>query len=157
VAKKRPQVIERLFTGGEASRIVDMHYMTLDYWARSKFLEPSARAANGRGRDRGYTFRDLVELRVAKRLRDAGISLQALREVRELLAKERNLEAPFAETYLVTNSKDVFELRRGRNEVWSLLAAPGQRVYPWIILDLTETVNDVAKAASVKGEREKAA
>lgn len=141
------------FTAGQASRLSGVRYRTLDYWATSHFLPPSAQMAEGTGTQRGYTFRDLVQLRVAKRLRDAGISLQGLRRVKQRLQEERQLEAPFAETYLVTNGRDVYEVKRGKDDVWSLLQQPGQRSFPWVILDLAQTVAEVREA--VETERRK--
>lgn len=148
------RITEGAFTSGQVCRLTGVPYRTLDYWASSGFLSPSAQAADGTGTWRFYTFLDLVQLRVAKRLRDAGISLQGLRIVQERLRQERNLDAPLAQTYLLTNSRDVFEVKRGRNEVWSMLRQPGQRSFPWIILDLTHTVAEVREA--VEAERRKA-
>jgi hypothetical protein len=59
-----------------------------------------------------------------------------------------------AETYLVTNGHDVFEVKRGRDDVWSLLQEPCQRGFPWIIFDLSQTVAEVRQA--VEAERQKA-
>jgi DNA-binding transcriptional MerR regulator len=136
---------KQVFSAGQASRLGEVRYRTLDYWARSKFLAPSAQDASGKGTDRKYTFLDIIQLRVARRMREAGISLQGLRRVQRLL-KERGSEAPFANVYLVTNGRDVFELKRGHQEVWSMLKDPGQGCYPWIILDLDQTVKEVTKA-----------
>jgi DNA-binding transcriptional MerR regulator len=141
------------FTAGQASRLSGVRYRTLDYWATSHFLPPSAQTAEGTGTQRGYTFLDLVQLRVAKRLRDAGISLQGLRKVQQRLKQEHSLEAPFAETYLVTNGRDVFEVKRGRDDVWSLLREPGQCGFPWIILDLSQTVAEVRQAVETERQQ----
>ena len=141
------------FTAGQASRLSGVRYRTLDYWATSHFLPPSAQAAEGTGTQRGYTFLDLIQLRVAKRLRDAGISLQGLRKVQQRLKQERDLAAPLAEVYLVCNGRDVFEVKHGRDDVWSLLQEPGQRGFPWIILDLSQTVAEVREA--VEADRRK--
>jgi DNA-binding transcriptional MerR regulator len=65
----------RTFTAGQASRISGVPYRTLDFWARSGFLAPSAQQANGRGSERRYTVSDLFRLMIAKRLRDGGLSL----------------------------------------------------------------------------------
>jgi hypothetical protein len=65
-----------------------------------------------------------------------------------------DLEAPFAETYLVTNGRDVYKVQHGKDDVWSLLQQPGQRSFPWIILDLAQTVTEVREA--VQTERRKA-
>jgi len=138
------------FTSGQACRLTGVPYRRLDYWASSGFLSPSAQAADGTGTWRGYTFVDLVQLRVAKRLRDAGISLQGLRTVQERLRQEHTLEAPLAQTYLLTNGRDVFEVKRGRDEVWSMLRQPGQRSFPWVILDLSQTVAEVREAVEAE-------
>ena len=150
----RERISEEAWTSGQACRVSGVAYRTLDYWASSGFLPPSAQDAEGKGTWRGYTFRDIVQLRVAKRLRDAGISLQGLRKVQQRLQQEHSLEAPFAATYLVTNGRDVFEVKRGKDDVWSLLQAPGQRGFPWVILDLSHTVAEVRQ--DVDAERRKA-
>jgi DNA-binding transcriptional MerR regulator len=143
-----------VWTAGQVARLSGVPYRTVDYWASTEFIPPSVQAAHGRGQWRGYSFRDIVQLRVAKRLRDAGISLQGLRKVQQRLQQERQLEAPFAATYLVTNGRDVFEVKHGKDDVWSLLQAPGQRSFPWVILDLSQTVAEVREA--VEAERQKA-
>ena len=147
------RISEGAFTSGQACRFTGVPYRRLDYWASSGFLSPSAQAAEGTGTWRGYTFRDLVQLRVAKRLRDAGISLQGLRKVQQRLQQERQLEAPLAATYLVTNGRDVFEVKHGKDAVWSLLQAPGQRGFPWVVLDLSHTVADVRQAVDAERRR----
>ena len=143
-----------VWTAGQVARLSGVPYRTVDYWAATGFIPPSVQAAHGKGQWRGYSFRDIVQLRVAKRLRDAGISLQGLRKVQQRLQQERQLEAPFAATYLVTNGRDVFEVKHGKDDVWSLLQAPGQRSFPWVILDLSHTVADVRQA--VEAERRQA-
>ena len=51
----------------------------LDYWARTSLVEPSVRAAHGSGSQRLYSFRDILVLKVVRRLLDTGISLQQIR------------------------------------------------------------------------------
>jgi DNA-binding transcriptional MerR regulator len=51
----------------------------LDYWARTGLVEPSVRAAHGSGSQRLYSFRDILVLKVVRRLLDTGISLQQIR------------------------------------------------------------------------------
>src|ERR1041384_2470738 len=116
-----------IWTAGQVARLSGVPYRTVDYWATTGFIPPSVQAAHGRGQWRGYAFRDLVQLRVAKRLRDAGISLQGLRKINACLQEESGLEAPLADMYLVTNGRDVYEVRCGKDAVWSLVQAPGQR------------------------------
>ena len=144
------KTVTKGFSAGLASRLSEVPYRTLDYWAISGFLPPSCQVARGKGSMRAYTFRDLVQLRVAKRMRDAGISLQGLRKVKKCLQRQFNFKAPFAEAYLVTNGQDVFEVKKDREEVWSLLSAPGQRTHPWILLNLAETASEVDRAAKAE-------
>ena len=48
----------------------------LQYWAQTDLIRPSDRTPGGHGR---YTFEDLVALKAAKRLIDAGVSVQGIR------------------------------------------------------------------------------
>ena len=144
-----------VWTAGQVARLSGVPYRTVDYWATTGFIPPSVQAAHGRGQWRGYSFRDIIQLRVAKRLRDAGISLQGLRTIKRRLQQERRLEAPFAEMYLVTNGRDVYEVKHGKDAVWSLLSEPEQRSFPWVILDLSQTVAEVRQA--LEAERRQSA
>ncbi len=126
------------FSTAQVERLTHIGAKTLHFWDRTGFLSPSVLGAHGTGSRRIYSFRDLVALRVAAQLRDAGISLQSLRKVVSALREMHGLEHPLAETYLVTNGHDVFE-RRG-DEVMSVLRAPGQVMFTFVI-DLTRTVD----------------
>jgi len=102
-----------VFTAGQASRLSGVSLHKLAYWAISDFVTPSAQEAHRTGTRRGYTFRDIVQLHVAKRLRDAGLSLQALRKVQTRLQQAQAPETPFGDTYLVTNGWYLFEVKQG--------------------------------------------
>jgi DNA-binding transcriptional MerR regulator len=64
----------------EVCKVVGISYRQLDYWARTGLVTPSVRDAGGSGTQRLYSFRDLVELRVIKKLLDTGVSLQNIRK-----------------------------------------------------------------------------
>jgi RNA polymerase sigma factor (sigma-70 family) len=64
----------------EVCRIIGISYRQLDYWARTELVRPSIQDAQGSGTQRLYSFQDLVELRVIKKLLDAGVSLQRVRK-----------------------------------------------------------------------------
>lgn len=130
------------FTPAEAARIARLPASTIDYWDRSGFLRPSAAAA--KEHERRYSFQDLVALRVARQLREAGISLQALRRVVELLRARRRLASPLAETYLVTDGVDVYE-KQGDDTFASVLQNPGQGCL-FVVLDLGRTAEEVERA-----------
>ena len=73
-------VPEQGFRGPTVCKLVGITYRQLDYWARTNLVTPSVRPADGSGSQRLYGFGDLVELRIIKRLLDAGVSLQRIRE-----------------------------------------------------------------------------
>jgi DNA-binding transcriptional MerR regulator len=67
------------FRGPIASQAAGITYRQLDYWARTGLVTPEIRRADGSGTQRLYSFRDILMLRVVKRLLDAGITLQQIR------------------------------------------------------------------------------
>jgi DNA-binding transcriptional MerR regulator len=131
------------FTAGQAAKVTGLKYATVDYWDRSGFLSPSVAVAQGKGSDRVYNFQDLIALRVARQLREAGISLQALRKIVGFLRKRKGLASPLAETYLVTDGRDVYE-KQG-DGVLSVLRQPGQGCF-FFVLDLSRTVAELREA-----------
>ena len=74
-----PMPIDLGFRGPVACTAADISYRQLDYWARTGLVVPEIRIAEGSGTQRLYSFRDLLLLKVIKRLIDAGISLQQIR------------------------------------------------------------------------------
>ncbi|MBM4289913.1 MAG: MerR family transcriptional regulator [Deltaproteobacteria bacterium] len=66
--------------------LVGISKMQLDHWDRAGIVRPT-KAAAGKGSRREYDFRDLVALKVAKRLRDEGVSLQKVRKALSYLRK----------------------------------------------------------------------
>jgi len=73
------------FSGKRAAEIVGITYRQLDYWARTDLIRPSLADATGSGTRRRYSYKDLLELKVIKRLLDAGIKLESIREAFEYL------------------------------------------------------------------------
>lgn len=69
------------FSGTQAAQIVGISYRQLDYWARTDLIRPSLCDAAGSGSRRAYSYRDLLELKVIKKLLDAGIKLESVRDV----------------------------------------------------------------------------
>ena len=64
------------YRGATACAAAGITYRQLDYWARTGLVEPSIRTATGSGSARLYGFRDILVLKIVKRLLDAGVSLQ---------------------------------------------------------------------------------
>ena len=74
-------VDEEGFSGTRTAQVVGISYRQLDYWARTNLIRPSLADATGSGSRRRYSYRDLLELKVVKKLIDAGIRLESVREV----------------------------------------------------------------------------
>ncbi|GGM07613.1 MULTISPECIES: MerR family transcriptional regulator [Micromonospora] len=113
------------YRGVTACHAVGISYRQLDYWARTALVVPSVRDASGSGTSRLYSFRDLVVLKVVKRLLDAGVSLQNIRKAIEAL-RSRGV-ADLAGITLISDGTTVYECR-STEEVVDLLQG-GQGVF----------------------------
>ncbi|MEU0932682.1 MULTISPECIES: MerR family transcriptional regulator [unclassified Embleya] len=67
------------YRGPTACAAAGITYRQLDYWARTGLVEPTVRPAHGSGTQRLYGFRDILVLKIVKRLLDTGVSLQNIR------------------------------------------------------------------------------
>ncbi len=67
------------YRGPIACAAAGITYRQLDYWARTSLVQPTIRAATGSGTQRLYSFRDILVLKIVKRLLDTGVSLQNIR------------------------------------------------------------------------------
>jgi DNA-binding transcriptional MerR regulator len=113
------------YRGVTACHAVGISYRQLDYWARTSLVVPSIRDASGSGTQRLYSFRDLVVLKVVKRLLDAGVSLQNIRRAIDTL---RSYGADdLAAITLISDGTTVYECR-SPEEVVDLLQG-GQGVF----------------------------
>jgi DNA-binding transcriptional MerR regulator len=92
---------EEGFRGPQVCKIVGITYRQLDYWARTDLIRPSIADARGSGTQRRYSYTDLVELKVIKKLLDGGVSLQLARKAIEYL--RGNLAGDISSTSLVLN------------------------------------------------------
>ncbi len=71
--------LEAGYRGPVACQAAGITYRQLDYWARTGLVEPSLKEAKGSGSQRLYSFKDILVLKVIKKLLDTGISLQQVR------------------------------------------------------------------------------
>lgn len=97
------------FSTKTVAAIVGVTARQLDYWADTDFIVPTVQIGAGRGKVRLYSFVDLVQVKVAKRLSDAGISLQKIRKaVATLRASVPEVENPLAQFEFISDGKDIF-------------------------------------------------
>jgi Uncharacterized conserved protein len=104
------------------SKIIKLSKRQLDYWDRSHFIKPSISEASGYGSVRLYSFIDLIQLRVAKVLKDAGVSIQKMRKSLNYLKRHRpEIEKPMAELQFLTDGESIFVLTADKNKVLDTL------------------------------------
>jgi len=113
------------YRGPTACSAAGITYRQLDYWARTGLVEPSVRPASGSGSQRLYGFKDILVLKVVKRLLDTGISLQQIRAAVTHL-RERG-SADLAQVTLMSDGVSVYECT-SPDEVVDLLQG-GQGVF----------------------------
>ena len=115
------------YRGPTACNAAGITYRQLDYWARTGLVEPTVRGATGSGTQRLYSFRDILMLKVIKRLLDAGISLQQIRTaVQHLRARGTDdltrvtLMSDGASVYECTSNDEVIDLLQGGQGVFGI-------------------------------------
>jgi len=113
------------YRGPTACAAAGITYRQLDYWARTGLVEPSVRAAHGSGSQRLYSFRDILVLKVVKRLLDTGISLQQIRAAVQHLRDHGSDD--LAQVTLMSDGVSVYECTSA-DEVVDLLQG-GQGVF----------------------------
>ena len=83
----------------------------LQYWAQTDLVAPSQQTPGGHAR---YSFEDLVALKTAKRLIDAGVSVQRIRKsIRALRRILPTVRRPLAELVLVATGDVVLAFQNG--------------------------------------------
>ena len=96
---------------GDVAKIIGISRRQLQYWDETDLVRPGARTPGGHAR---YAFEDLVALKAAKRLIDAGVSVQRIRKsiraLREILPA---VERPLAEVVLVATGDVVLAFKDG--------------------------------------------
>jgi DNA-binding transcriptional MerR regulator len=113
------------YRGPVAAGVVGITYRQLDYWARTSLVLPTVRPATGSGTSRLYGFRDILELKIVKRLLDTGVSLQQIRTAIEHLRARGTTD--LTQVTLMSDGVSVYECT-SPDEVIDLLAG-GQGVF----------------------------
>ncbi|OGR31213.1 MAG: hypothetical protein A2139_09560 [Desulfobacca sp. RBG_16_60_12] len=109
----------------------------VDYWATTGVVRPSVKSAAGKGSRREYSFQDLVALKMAKRLKDEGISLQKIRKALAFLRKHfPDLKQPLAELRFLTDGETVY-VGRDREKICDTLNQ-GQFVFSLALGEIIE-------------------
>ncbi len=119
--------LELGYRGASACAAAGISYRQLDYWARTGLVEPTVRGASGSGSARLYGFKDILVLKIVKRLLDTGVSLQNIRSAVAHL-RERGVDdlaritlmSDGASIYECTSSEEIFDLLQGGQGVFGI-------------------------------------
>lgn len=138
------------YRGPVACGAAGITYRQLDYWARTGLVEPSIRPAAGSGSQRLYSFRDVLVLKIVKRLLDTGVSLQQIRAAVTHL-RERGVEdlagitlmSDGASVYECTSPDEVVDLVQGGQGVFGIAVG---RVWREVEADLVSLPSEVTQA-----------
>ncbi len=122
------------YRGPTACSAAGISYRQLDYWARTDLVVPSIRSATGSGSQRLYSFKDILVLKVVKRLLDTGVSLNNIRVAVEALRARGvddlariTLLSDGTTVYECTSSEEVVDLLRGGQGVFGIAVSGALR------------------------------
>jgi DNA-binding transcriptional MerR regulator len=122
------------YRGPTACSAAGITYRQLDYWARTGLVAPTIRSASGSGSQRLYSFKDILVLKVVKRLLDTGVSLQNIRTAVDHL-RERGVDdlagitllSDGVTVYECHSSEEVVDLLRGGQGVFGIAVSGAWR------------------------------
>lgn len=149
------------FSTQAVARITGVTPRQLDYWADTEFIVPSVQVGAGRGRVRRYGFADLVQVKVAKRLGDAGISLQKMRKaVATLRSLVPAVDSPLSHFNLISDGQEIYV---ASNEQQLLAISKDIGQFYWrlkvedLVSELRQTVSELTQTeettVTVAGKR----
>jgi DNA-binding transcriptional MerR regulator len=122
------------YRGPTACSAAGITYRQLDYWARTDLVVPTIRTATGSGSQRLYSFKDILVLKVVKRLLDAGVSLSNIRAAVDALRlrgvddlAQVTLLSDGTTVYECTSSEEVVDLLRGGQGVFGIAVSGALR------------------------------
>ncbi len=131
------------YRGPQVCSIVGITYRQLDYWARTDLLNPSISEARGSGSQRRYSYPDLVQLKVIKRLLDSGVSLQAARRAIDCLRSSgddlasANLVIDDTRSVLAHSGEEIIDLLKGGQTVLNIVPLGG------VVSELAAAITDL--------------
>ena len=121
------------YTGPEVCKITGISYRQLDHWTTTKLITASVRNIKGSGFHRIYSFNDIVLVKLVKKLRSAGISLQkiriALKNVNSILGKNSNISdvsifSDGSSIYVLTDNDQMIDLLKKGQAVFGISLGP---------------------------------
>lgn len=99
------------YRASEVAEMLRISRRQLQYWAQTDLVRPSYQTPGGHHR---YGFRDLVALKAARRLIEAGVSVRRIRSsIQALRRMLPEVKHPLAELVLVATGDVVLALHQG--------------------------------------------
>ncbi|GAB3295220.1 MULTISPECIES: MerR family transcriptional regulator [Pseudoclavibacter] len=149
------------YRGAVAARAAGITYRQLDYWARTGLVEPTVRGAKGSGSQRLYSFRDILVLKLVKRLLETGISLQQIRTAVDQLHEtgvvdlaQTTLMSDGASVYLCTSNDQVIDLVHRGQGVFGIFVGQVLREVESTLVDFEQqTIDPVDELAARRASR----
>lgn len=148
------------FKGAIAAKAAGITYRQLDYWARTQLVEPTVQNATGSGSQRLYGFRDILVLKLVKRLLDTGISLQQIRAAVDQLRESgvhdlatTTLMSDGASVYLCTSNDEVIDLVSRGQGVFGIAVGKVLREVESSLVDLEDLRSDDAQVDELAARR----
>lgn len=122
------------FSGPQTAELVGISYRQLDHWTTKGLISSSLADATGSGSRRRYSYNDLVELKIAKKMRDQGIDLKSIARafgyLRDQLGGEvasANIVISGGDVLLVDEDQVLSLLRQGQAAMLTVLPVAGLR------------------------------
>ncbi|MGH8895435.1 MAG: MerR family transcriptional regulator [Egibacteraceae bacterium] len=147
------------YRGPAVCEIVGISYRQLDYWTTTGLVTPSVRDAEGSGSQRLYSFEDIIQLKVIKKLLDTGVSLQRIRSAMEFV-RERGLSlrnvtllSDGSKVYALDDQRQIIDLIQRGQGVFAIALDP---VYTELEADVTQLPSERAEPAVARRPARKA-
>ena len=121
------------YTGPEVCKITGISYRQLDHWTTTKLIDASVRNIKGSGFHRIYSFNDIILVKLVKKLRSAGVSLQkiriALKNVNKILGKNSNISdvsifSDGSSIYVLSDNDQMIDLLKKGQAVFGISLGP---------------------------------
>ena len=153
------------FNTNYVSSLTGASISQLNSWDRDNIVSPSILKSEGRGSIRMYSFKDIVEIRTVKYLRDNQVPLKEIKRAIDYLRNSLNFDKPLSELVLIASNHNILCTPQGNiNDItsqWLAAIKYGQLVMSFMVplgaitKDLDEAITKYTKRIDEAEEEEK--
>lgn len=142
------------FNTATVARITGLTKRQIGHWDTTDLIKPSVQGAEGSGTTRLYSFIDLVQLTVAKRLKDSGVSIQKLRKsLWYLKTNMPDIKRPLVDLRFLTDGETIFIITKDSEEILNTLKG-GQLVFTLALGKIVEDLRGEVDASNARKKYE---